>query len=303
MKNKILLLIVVVLFIIYIRIEKRSNKETPFFDYELVIKDLSTNKSFNIKLEDYLIGVLAGEMPTEYNLEALKAQAVASRTYALYKKTTNTKDYDLTTDNTTQVYLTNEQMHEKWQNNYQKNINKIKKAINDTKGEIITYDDKIISAYYFSLSNGYTEDGKTVFNEDKPYLKSVSSPENTKTKNFTREKTFTKKEFCNLLSLKDCSNISIDKITVNETHHVSSIIINSQSFEGTIFRKKLKLYSTDFIIDNKDNQITITCNGNGHGVGLSQVGANILAQNGYNYEAIIKHYYTGVKIQKNMYNF
>ena len=188
-------------------------------------------------------------------------------------------------------------MKEKWGVNYEANINKIKDAINDNKGEMITYEGDVISAYYFSMSNGMTENSKEVFNENKPYLVSVSSLETSNIKNYTRTKTFTKDNFCKLLSLSDCGSIKINKIEYNDTHHVSNIKVNNQSFKGTEFRKLLSLYSTDFTISIKD-KIEIACNGHGHDVGMSQYGANLMAKQGYNYEEILKHYYTGVNIEK-----
>ena len=297
MKNKILLCMVVILFVIYL--SKGSVKEnTSFLDYKLVVKDLSTNKTFDINMEDYLIGVVAGEMPASYEKEALKAQAVASRSYALYKSKNRKRDYDLTTDNKTQVYLTNDQLKKKWGSKYDEYLKKVTDVINDTKGEIITYDNQVISAYYFSMSNGMTENSKDVFNEDKPYLVSVKSLENNAIKNYSRELSFSIKSFCSKLSIKDCSKINISNINYNDTHHVKDIRINNKLYTGLDLRKLLGLYSTDFNITiNKDNVI-ITCIGHGHDVGMSQTGANLMAKKGFTYKEILNHYYTGIEISK-----
>ncbi len=296
MKNKILLLIVVILFVVYIS-KGSVNKDTSFFDYKLVIKNTATNSTFEINMEDYLVGVLAGEMPVSYEKEALKAQAVASRSYAYYKSLHRKNSYDLTTDNKTQVYINDSDLKIKWGSNYDNNISKIKSAIKETTGEIVTYDGKVISAYYFSMSNGMTENSKDVFNENKPYLVSVSSLETNGLKNFTKSKSFTQNDFCKLLSIEKCDYIKVNSIIYNNTHHVSNITINNKLFKGTEFRKLLNLYSTDFTVLIKD-KIEISCNGHGHDVGMSQYGANLMAKEGYSYKEILKHYYTGVNIEK-----
>ncbi len=296
MKNKILLCLVVILLIIYIS-KGSIQEDTSFFNYSLVIKNTVNNTTFEIDMEDYLVGVIAGEMPISFEKEALKAQAVASRTYAYYKSINSRNTYDLTTDNKTQIYLDNESLINKWGINYEANLQKVKEAVQETENEIITYDGNVISAYFFSMSNGQTENGAEVFNENKPYLVSVSSPENNTLTNFQRSKTFSKTEFCKLLNLKDCKKITINKALYNNTHHVTKIIINNKEYKGTEFRKLLNLYSTDFVIDI-NNDILITCYGHGHDVGMSQYGANIMAKEGYNYQEILKHYYTGVDIEK-----
>ena len=297
MKNKILLLFVVILFVIYI--SKGSIQDnTSFFDYSLVIKNTTTNEMFEIKMEDYLIGVVAAEMPASYEKEALKAQAVAARTYAYYKSFNKKGDYDLTTDNTTQVYIDNNKLKKKWGSKYDEYYSKITAVINETKDEVITFDGGVISAYYFSMSNGKTENSIDVFNENKPYLVSVDSLENESLKNYSRTNIITKLDFCNKLSLKNCNNIKVNNIVYNDTHHVSLITINNISFKGTEFRKLLKIYSTDFSIEINKDEILIKCNGNGHDVGMSQYGANLMAQKGNNYIDILKHYYTGVNIEK-----
>lgn len=297
MKNKLLLLIVVILFVVYLS-KGSVNKDTSFLDYSLVIKDLSTNKIFEINMEEYLIGVVAGEMPASYEKEALKAQAVASRTYALYKSKNRKGEYDLTTDNKTQVYLSNEELKRKWGSKYDTYLNKVTDVINETKGEIVTYNNEVISAYYFSMSNGMTENSKDVFNENKPYLVSVTSLETKDLKNYSKVINIPLKDFCSKLSIIDCSNIVVNNIKYNNTHHVTYITISNKKITGTDFRKLLGLYSTDFSIKVKDNEIEITCNGHGHDVGMSQYGANLMAKQGYSYKEILKHYYTGVDIEK-----
>ena len=301
MKNKILFLVVVVLSFVAIGSFK---KETTFFNNEekekkkeevkLAIKDSETGEINNIDLEEYVIGVIAGEMPASFNMEALKAQAVAARTYAVYKMNNASANYDLVTDITNKVYITKEQMKENWQDNYEYYYKKIKNAVDSTKDLIMTYNGNVICSFYFSSSNGSTEEAKTVFGENKEYLKSVSSPEQS---NITKV-TLTKQEFCSKLSLS-CNEITINSIEKTQSGRIDTIIINNKSFKGTEVRTKLGLKSTDFEISILSSNIEITTKGYGHGVGMSQYGANTLANEGKTYEEILKHYYQNINIEKN----
>lgn len=299
MKNKILFLIVVVLSFIAIGSFK---KEATFLnedinakqeEVKLAIKNSDTGKVSNINLEEYVIGVVAGEMPASFSMEALKAQAIAARTYAIYKMNTATKEYDLVTDITNQVYITNEKMQENWQENYEYYYNKIKDAVKTTKDLIMTYNGEVICSFYFSTSNGSTEDASLVFGEAKDYLKSVSSPENSK----ETKVTLTKEEFCTKLGIT-CNEIKISNIEASNTGRINYITINDKKFKGTIVRTKLGLRSTDFDINVSSEKVEITTKGYGHGVGMSQYGANILANEGKTYEEILKYYYQNINIEK-----
>ena len=154
-----------------------GGKKTTLFNTtkNITIKDTDTNEIESMDLETYIIGVVAAEMPASFNEEALKAQAVASRTYAVYKMQTSTGNYDVVTDVSNQSYITIDEMKNKWMNDYNFYYQKIVKAVTDTKGQIMKYEDKIIEAYYFAMSNGYTEDVSLVFSEDRDYLQSVKS--------------------------------------------------------------------------------------------------------------------------------
>ena len=298
MRNKILVILVLVLCGVYSYIRSFNKEETSFFSNEKLvsIKDTSTNDIITMKVEEYLVGVLAGEMPASFNEDALKAQAIASRTYAYYKMRTSGKDYDLTNDTSSQVHITDEQMHEKWQDDYPRYVAKIKNAINATENQVLTYNDEVIASYYFAMSNGYTENSKYVFNESRDYLVSVDSKEDKNTKNFKFVKIISKEDFCNNLNI-ECNNVIITDVSRTNTHRVDTININGKTYKGTNVRKLLALRSTDFDIEIKEKDVYITTFGYGHGVGMSQYGANYMAKEGYNYEEILAHYYKGTKIQ------
>ena len=187
-------------------------------------------------------------------------------------------------------------MQKKWGTDFDFYYNRIKDAVESTKNIVIKYNGKIISAYYFAMSNGSTEDVSLVFGEERDYLKSVDSAWDETVKNFIVTTEFTFSDFCTKLDI-DCANISIDSINRSPTNRVTSIVINNKEFKGTTFRSLLNLRSTDFTIEIADN-IKITTKGYGHGVGMSQYGANEMAKNGANYEEILTHYYQDVDISK-----
>jgi len=285
--NKKLLIIVIVL--IPITIISFFHKETNFImDKNIIIKVNKDNELLEIPLEEYVIGVVGGEMPASFEPEALKAQAIASRTYVI--KHLENKD-TISSTISDQVYLSNDELRTKWKDNYDKYYNKIKEAVLSTKDKIITYNNKPIKAYYYSKSNGYTESSLNVFNEQNDYLNIISSPFE---KDIEQIVEIPKEKFCTKLSIK-CNNITISNITRDESNRVDNLTVNNKSFKGTKFRKLLGLRSTDFDIEVLDN-IKITTRGYGHGVGMSQYGANEMAKLGYNYEDILKYYYQNTEI-------
>lgn len=295
--NKYLLIIVIILSIISFNMSS-TTQSTTLFNNDQSIKVKKDNEITNVKLEEYIIGVVASEMPASFHIEALKAQAIAARTYALYKMNNSNGSYDIIASVSNQGYITDEEMHLKWNEDYEKYYNKIKEAVYSTKNMIITYKGNIIPAFYFAMSNGYTEEAQYVFGENKDYLVSVKSEfDNESLKNFKKIVEFNKSDFCNKLSL-DCSNIFISNINRSKTHRVNEITINNQVFKGTEIRKLLNLRSTDFEIAINGDIVTIVTYGYGHGVGMSQYGANGMANNGSNYQDILKYYYKDIEISK-----
>ena len=297
MKNRNLVIAVIILTIIAI-LSSFDKKETVFLNEEkkVTIKNNETTEEKELELEEYIIGVVAGEMPASFEVEALKAQAIAARSYAMNKVNSSKKTYDLVTDVSNQVYITQDEMKEKWQSEYDYYYKKIKDAVLETKGLVMKYNDEIISAYYFAMSNGSTEDVSLVFGESKDYLQSVDSSWDENVKNFTVETNITKEEFCKKLDIS-CNDIIINNIKRSETNRVNEITINNKTFKGTEVRSILNLRSTDFNIEINES-IKITTKGYGHGVGMSQYGANEMAKNGSTYEEILKHYYNNIEISK-----
>ena len=261
---------------------------------------ISNNKDksdpFYMDLEEYVIGVVAGEMPASFNMEALKAQAIASRTFAMYKMI-NVKNYVLSTTINDQVYLTLEQMHSKWGSDFDYYYERVKAAVLETSGQVLTYNGDIITSYYFAISNGYTEPASTVFNETRDYLVSVESLWDKEYQSYSSSKTISKNTFCTKLNIA-CDRIEISNINRSNTNYVRDITINGKKFTGIEVFNKLALKSTDFTITQDGENIIIKTLGFGHGVGMSQYGANEYAKQGWSYSQILKHYYTGISIKK-----
>jgi len=270
---------------------KSANTET-----KINIKINKNNEVIEIDLEEYIIGVVAGEMPASFEMEALKAQAVASRTYAMYKIENNKKNYDIETTVDDQVYIDKSEMKEKWKSDYDYYYKKIKNAVSSTKNIVMKKDNKIFKSYYFAMSNGYTEDSETVFGETT--INSVSSPWDNETLNkFKVEKDYSLKEIQSKLNIKETiKNIEILKRDNND--RVEKIKVNDITYTGIEFRKLLELRSTDFSIKIKEDICTITTKGYGHGVGMSQYGANGMAKENYTYDEILKYYYQDIKLEE-----
>lgn len=283
MNNKLLILIIIILIIITICIKP---KEVLIENKDIEVL-LDNNK---LSLNEYLIGVVGCEMPASFHYEALKAQAVASRTFAY----NYLKDNIININSSSQCYSNNNALKDKWQDNYDKYYSIIKKAVEETNDKVITYQGNIIKSYYFAISNGKTSTALSVFNEDLPYLTNVDSTFDESVNKYEVTTTFTYDNFCNLLNINPC-NITISDIKRDESNRITSLFINNKEYDGITIRKLLGLRSTDFDIKLLDN-IKITTKGYGHGVGMSQYGANYLANNNYSYEEIIKYYYKDVEI-------
>ena len=301
--KKIILTTIIILVIPIIIIKVLTPKEINQKNYKktnnIIVRIKRENKNIieKIPLEKYLIGVLAGEMPVSYDIEALKAQAVAARTYTINKIEQNrTNEYDVVDTTDDQVYKDEQQLKEIWKENYDENVKKLKQAIRETNGEYLTYEGKTIHAFFFSTSSGKTENCKDVFGENLPYLVSVSSTWDENSPSYQGELKLTKEEFCNKLEIQ-CDEIKMN-IERNETNSIKAITINNKTIKGTEFRFKMGLKSTNLEIEQKNNNIIIKSKGYGHGVGMSQYGAKEMANNGYKYDEILKYYYQGVEFKK-----
>ena len=297
-----LIIIIIPFFIIAIyNLNKVEEIELNYINNTTIrVKRLKTDTIETIPLESYIVGVLAGEMPIYFEKEALKAQAVASRSYAIKRIEYNKdKEYDVVDSIMNQVYLDEDYLKEAWGNNYIVNINKLRNAVNETIDECLTYDDKVIDALFFSTSNGYTEDADLVFNLNLPYLKSVESKWDEKESSaFSTTTVIPLTKFYEKLNLKYNKELKVEIIKRSPTNRVLELKINNQKFTGKDLYNTLSLRSTDFVITQIGTNVFIDMKGYGHGVGMSQYGALGMAKEGYNYKDILSNYYQNTIIKK-----
>lgn len=287
-------------------------KKTDIEEPELIkVYNLKTNEAIVIDFEEYLKGVVASEMPAEFNLEALKAQAVTARTYLLYrlKKYPNGQpehlDAPICTGIHCQAWTSKEDLianHEEgW---YEKYWGKIEEAVNSTDGQILTYEDKIIEPLFHSTSGGRTENSEDVFSAAVPYLRSVESPYESEAPKLHASVKLNIDDFIEKVeSVYGDLDISKDNLSekillgeVSEGGKIKTIYIDDTEVTGKEIRSLFNLNSANFSFIQSGNEIEILTTGYGHGVGMSQWGAEGMAGEGFNYKEILKHYYTGVEI-------
>ena len=304
MKKTIIFILLLIFIPFFIAIIYNKNYKEIKLNYinttYIRVKRTSTNEIEKIPLEEYIVGVLAGEMPIDFDIEALKAQAVASRSYALKRMEYNKdKEYDVVDSIMNQVYLDDNYLHDAWKNNYVKNINKLRKAVNATIDEYLEYDNNVIDAMFFSTSNGYTEDSGNIFNFTVPYLVSVESPWDKEVSSaYETSKNISLTDFYKKLNLPFNKNLNIEIEKRSSTNRILLLKINNHEFKGTDVYNKLSLKSTDFTIELEGDFIKIKTIGYGHGVGMSQYGALGMAKKGYTYDEILAHYYSNTTLKK-----
>lgn len=288
-----------------------NNREVP----NIKVYITKENKVEEMNLENYVKGVVAAEVPAEFNIEALKAQAVAARTFALahmeefggekYKSDTGANVCDTVK---CQVFLHKEDRLKSWpKSKGEEYWDKITTAVKETAGEVLTYNGKIVmEPYYFAVSSGRTENAADVFSESEPYLKSVGSNGEESAPKYRSVVKISYLEFINKIKDKyPTSNLSIEKIksqievkSRNQGGSVKEIKLGDIVISGVKFRSIIGLNSANFDIRFNASNIEINCIGYGHGVGMSQWGANAMAKSGKNYKQILTHYYSGVDIIK-----
>lgn len=294
-----------------------SKIKSKYSNDELKIKVYITKKKAidTIDLEEYVKGVVSSEMPVEFPIEALKSQAVAARTYALAHTETfgggnapkaQGADVNDTTD--FQVFMYKDERLKTWPKSKRKEFwDKITKAVEETKGEVISYNGELArNPYYFSTSGGKTEDAINVFNEDIPYLKSVNSPGEEKANKYMSINTFSYdyvasklngwNSKCNITPKKVKNQVKI--LEKSKAGTVIKIKIGEKTISGSKFRSIMGLNSCNFDISFKNNNMIINCKGYGHGVGMSQWGSKAMASRGKNYKQILNHYYKDTEIIK-----
>lgn len=261
-----------------------------------------------VPLEKYIEGVVSAEMPAEFELEALKAQAMAARTYLvkrLYEKrfTDVPKGAQVTDTVQHQAYLDEEQRKARWGDQYEWKSQRIHKAVSETAGIVLTYEGKPIDATFFSTSNGFTENANEYWDKQIPYLKSVASPWDVDSPRYEEKVTLPLAEVEQKLGVKLTTQASnkgniYQVLTRTTGNRVGKLRIGGKEFTGRDIREKLGLNSASFTMQLVNGQVVITTKGYGHGVGMSQWGANGMAKRGNSAEQIVKYFYQGISLAR-----
>lgn len=291
----------------------------PGEDIQIRVLNHKDNTEMKLSLEEYIVGVVAAEMPATFEVEAIKAQAIAARTYTIRRMTEfgaqpseAHPEYDVCTDyRHCQAWINKEDRFKAWEEdknlgllNHVKLWNKLIQAITSTKGQIITYDGEPIDPLFHSTSGGKTENSEDYFVAKVPYLRSVDSPYEEKSPFMKSSEKVPVEEFIQILTKKQ-SDLKVDKKNIEneiniikrtEGGKVGEIKIGNKIFSGREIREAFQLRSSGFTIDIKDEEIYFSVIGYGHGVGMSQFGADGMAKEGKIYTEILKHYYQGVEI-------
>lgn len=268
-----------------------------------------------IEIEEYVKGVVASEVPAAFDEEAIKAQAVAARTYYIAKRLDNctqASGAEICDSTHCQVYSSKEKTMLKWSAaNSQMYWDKISKAVEDTEGQVLVYDGDVISyPQFFATSSGKTESSVDVFARDIPYLKSTESLGEEVAPKYNSTIKISITDFVNTINasygnakLTNENAKEVVKIISNtEGGAVKEVAISNEVIAGTKFRTLFKLNSANFTMNFTEGTVKIDCKGYGHGVGMSQWGANVMAKEGKGYDEILKHYYSGVEIKKIKFN-
>lgn len=242
-----------------------------------------------LPLEQYLVGVVAAEMPASFHVEALKAQAIAARTYAL-RKIEAGELIQATTAH--QVYENRTQREEKWQAVFAEYESKIEQAVRETAGLVATYNDALITAMFHAASDGITESAENYSGNAVPYLQSVQSTEQLEEDVSYTVQQLNKKLGTNFTR----TQYEQARIQSNNSGRVATVKIGQKEWNGRAFRELLGLKSTAFTLRVAEQNISIRTKGYGHGVGMSQYGANDMANSGARAEDILKHYYQGIEL-------
>ena len=268
------------------------------------VLDASANVIYTFTERDFLIYTVAAEMPASYPLEALKAQAVASYTYYTYQKNRELEGLhgaDFSDAPSFPEAYSPEALQERWGDNHQTYLTKIAQAVDEVLGQYILYDGKPIFAAYHSCNSGRTASSKTIWDTDYAYLQSVVSSGDALSPTLTSTVTVTDAEFAaafpNVSLTGDAATWIGDSPTTAENGTVTAITIGDTVFHGRDVRSALGLRSSCFTATHADGVFTFTVQGYGHGVGMSQVGAKAMAEQGFTYKEILQHYYTGVTVQ------
>ncbi len=282
-----------------------------YFTDSVEIFDYTTGRKSTISTFDFVVGALAVEMSTSFEMEALKAQAVAAHTYMIYVKemqeiSPDPKHYgaDISVNSLAREgFMTNDQIRDWYGDNYDEAMEILTEAATVGMNTLLVYEGDVALAAYHSTSAGTTEDAKNVWSRGFDYLAPVDSPGDLLASSYKTEEMFTDDELERLLVSYNPEIVFGEDVSewiipngYSDSGYVTSVKVGAATLHGTEFREALSLRSSNFDIDYEDGVFTIVTYGYGHGVGMSQYGAQYMAEQGSSYEDILRHYYTGVEL-------
>ena len=279
----------------------------PVTDSDILLSVLTDEGVVSMTMAEYLPGALAGEMPASFDSEALKAQAVALRSYVLYcrdeRKSSHPEADVCTSPACCTAWSGEETLRDQWGSGYAAYAEKIRRAVSDTDGQYLVWEEEPILAVFHSSSAGQTESGGNLWS-DKPYLLSVSSPETeADVSNLVTTVEVGAEEFRTSVarlypgaSFDGEPSSWLGETVCNSSGRVASVTIGGAAVTGTALRSLFSLRSTDFDLAWSGESFVFTVRGYGHGVGMSQYGANVMAKSGSGYAEILAHYYPGTEL-------
>lgn len=305
----IVVLIFPLVFTLFLTSHDKDYQSAGISDFEIYYE--TNGKEETLDFNKYLIGIVAANMPAGYDMEALKAQAVIARTYALYNISLLSHEAPdkirFATSELGLSYIGTSSLEQFWGNKeYVDYFTKIENAVSATENEVLTYDDKLILPVFFYTGSGYTRNASEAWGVDIPYLTSVSSKQDVTSTDYLKITEYPVSDVISLLE-KHYTDPGIsedkffDEVKVTERDsidYVKKISLGSQTVSGEEFARVLGLNSSHFYIEDYEGKVRIICNGVGHGLGLSQYGANAMAEGGSSFQDILKHYYSGAEIVK-----
>ncbi len=312
--KRILILMIVLMFILPVSIGLLYHKSPITLpeiadSQKIIYFESATNRYKECDREEYLIGVLAAEMPAEYHIEALKAQAVAARSFIISRQNEENTDHPNAVvcddPNHCKAHLSETAAKSRWAEKDAKRYwAKLTDAVRQTEGEYMICEDNVVEAFFFARSDGRTENSEDVWGEERPYLKSVDSagdkthPEFETTAEFEISNVRNRLNSLNAEVSTGAAPLRLGEITHTAGGNVASVEFDKVAFRGKDIRTAFGLKSASFSVTVNSDKVKFRVFGYGHGVGMSQFGANYMAEKGKNYTEILKHYYTNIQIIK-----
>ena len=289
----------------YVLLVEQTVKQPEETQTERTVSLLDGATLRTLSEKEYLTQVVLSEMPSDFHAEAMKAQAIAARTF-LRKHTDKHENADICSDShCCQAWTSKEKLREKLADRFEKAWDKASSAVSETDGEVLLYQDELIDAVFFSCTGGKTEAAIAVWGSDVPYLQSVDSYGETQALRYQSTNTVSEEEFKNVMStdypeirLSSDPQNWLGEATYTQGGGVAQMKIGDMLFSGTELRRLFGLNSTQFTAEYQNGQFVFSVLGFGHRVGMSQYGAEYMAQNGYDAAQILRYYYRGTQIKK-----